>query len=63
MNPVQSDPPKHSFIFCYKEPLSDVDKLKKEITVRNEAIAKRDLSSALDSMKRLVQEYNTNIGQ
>ena len=41
-----------------------VDRLiiKKEIQLLSEAISKRDLDSALDSMKRLVPEYNPENG-
>ena len=35
----------------------------KEIQLLSEAISKRDLNSALDSMKRSVPEYNPENGQ
>ena len=37
--------------------------LQKEIQLLSEAISKRDLNSALESMKRLVPEYNPENGQ
>ena len=63
IDPVQSQPTKHYHIFCSKEPMPDAQKLQKEISALIEAIAQRDLSSVLDSMKRLVPEYNPNNGQ
>ena len=35
----------------------------KEIQLLSEAIEQRDINSALDSMKRLVREYNPENGQ
>ena len=43
--------------------MPDAETLQKEISVLSEAIAQRDFSSALDSMKRLVPEYNPNNGK
>jgi len=63
IDPTQSQPTKHPRIFCSEEPLPDAQKLHKEISVLSEAISQRDHSSALDSMKRLVSEYNPNNGQ
>jgi hypothetical protein len=37
--------------------------LQKEIQLLSEAILKRDLNSALESMKRPVPEYNNENGQ
>ena len=63
IDPEYSHPTKHPRIFCSEEPLPDTGILQKEISVLKEAIALRNLSSALDSMKRLVPEYNPNNGQ
>jgi len=63
IDPDYSKPTKHPRIFSSEEPLPDTDKLQKEINVLSGAIAKRDISLALDSMKRLVPEYNPNNGQ
>ena len=48
---------------CEPGPLPEAEVLQKEIGLLTEALAQRDLSSALDSMKRLVPEYNPNNGQ
>jgi len=61
INPDQSKPTKHPRIFCSEEPLPDTYELQKEISVITEAIKQRDISSALNSVKRLVPEYNFNI--
>ena len=55
--------PNHSLpntprIFSSEEPLPDAKVLQKEIGLLTEAVDQRDLSSAIDSMKRLVPEYN-----
>ena len=63
IDPNQSQPTKHPRIFCSEEPLNDAKNLKKEINFLTEAMAQRDLSLALDSMKRLVPEYNSNNGK
>ena len=63
IDPTKSKPTKHPRIFCSQEPLPDADKLQKGISVLSEAIAQRELSSAFDSMKRLVPEYNPENGQ
>ena len=63
IDPVQSQPTKHPRIFYSEEPLPDTEILQKEISVLKEAVAQRDLSSALDSMKRLVPEYKPNNGE
>ena len=63
IDPDQSQPTKHPRIFCSEEPLPGAKILQKEISVLREAITQRDISSALDSMKRLVPEYNPNNGQ
>ena len=62
-DPDQSQPTKHPRIFYSEEPLNDTETLKKEISLLTEVIAQRELSSALDSMKRLVPEYNPNNGK
>ena len=62
IDPVQSQPTKHPRIFCSEEPLPDTEILQKEISVLKEALVQRDLSLVLDSMKRLVPEYNPNNG-
>ena len=63
IDPVQSQPTKHPRIFCSEEPPPDANILEKEINVLTKVIAQRDLSSTLDSMKRLVPEYNPNNSQ
>ena len=63
IDPDQSQPTKHPRIFCSEEPLNDAKNLKKEINFLTEAMAQRDLSLSLDSMKRLVPEYNSNNGK
>ena len=62
IDPAKSQPTKHPRIFCSEEPPPDANILKKEISVLTEAIIMGDLSLALDSMKRLVPEYNPNNG-
>jgi len=63
IDPAQSQPTKHPRIFSSEEPLPDAKVLQNEISVLSEAIVHQDLSSALDSMKRLVPEYNPKNGQ
>ena len=63
IDPAQSQPTKHPRIFSSEEPLPDAKVLQKEIGLLTEALAQRDLSSAVDSMKRLVPEYNPINGQ
>ncbi len=63
IDPAQSQPTQHPRIFCSEEPLPEVKVLEKEIQLLTEAISKRDLNSALESMKRLVPEYNPENGQ
>ena len=63
IDPTKSKATKHPRIFCSEEPMPDSDNLQKGITLLSEAIAQSDLSSAIDSMKRLVPEYNRNNGQ
>ena len=58
IDPTKSQPTKHPRIFSSEEPLPDAKVLQKEIGLLTEAVAKCDLSSAVDSMKRLVPEYN-----
>lgn len=61
--PDQSQPTRHPRIFSSQEPLPESEILQKEIQLLSEAIEQRDLNSALESMKRLVPEYNPNNGQ
>ena len=63
IDPAQSQPTRHPRIYSSEEPLPESEVLKKEIQQLSEAISKRDLNSALDSMKRLVPEYNPENGQ
>ena len=63
IDPAQSKPTLHPRIFCSDEPLPATEVLQKEIQLLSEAISKRDLNSALESMKRLVPEYNPENGQ
>ena len=62
IDPDQSHPTQHPRIFFSKEPLPGVKELEKEISTLTIAIEKRDISNALDSMKRLVPEYNPDNG-
>jgi len=63
IDPVKSQSTKHPRIFCSEEPPPDANQLQKEIIGLSKAIAQRDPSLALDSMKQLVPEYNPNKGQ
>ena len=63
IDPAQSQPTHHPRIFCSEEPLPDAEKLEKEIRILSEAIVQWDLSSVLDSMKRLVPEYKPDNGK
>jgi FlaA1/EpsC-like NDP-sugar epimerase len=58
IDPAQSQPTRHPRIYSSEEPLPESEVLHKEIQLLTEAISKRDLNSALESMKRLVPEYN-----
>jgi len=58
IDPSKSMPTQHPRIFSSEEPLPESEILQKEIQLLSEAISKRDLYSALESMKRLVPEYN-----
>ena len=60
INPTQSQPTKHPRIFCSEEPIPDAETLRKEIDLLKKALAQRDLSSTINSMKSLVPEYNHN---
>lgn len=62
IDPAQSQPTRHPRIYSSEEPLPEYEVLKKEIQLLSEAISKRDLNSALESMKRLVPEYNPENG-
>ena len=63
IDPSQSQPTRHPRIFSSEEPLAESEILQKEVQLLSEAISKRDLNSALDTMKRLVPEYNPENGQ
>ena len=63
IDPAQSQPTRHPRIYSSEEPLPESEVLHKEIQLLSEAISKRDLNSALDSMKRLVPEYNPDNGK
>ena len=58
IDPAQAKTTRHPSIFASEEPLPESEILQKEIQLLSEAISKRDLNSALESMKRLVPEYN-----
>ena len=60
IDPEKSKPTKHPRIFCSEEPFPDEKILQKEMNLLSRAISKRDFSSALNSLKRLVPEYNPN---
>ena len=62
IDPLQSKPTKHPRIFCSEEGLPDSQILSKKISALSEAITNRDISSALNSMKGLVPEYNPDNG-
>jgi len=63
IDPAQSKPTRHPRIYSSEEPLPESEILQKEIQLLSESISKHDLNSALDSMKRLVPEYNPENGQ
>ena len=63
IDPAQSKPTSHPRIFSSEEPLPESEILQKEIQMLSKAIEQRDLNSALESMKRLVPEYNPENGQ
>ena len=63
IDPAHSQPTRHARIYSSDEPLPESEVLQKEILLLTEVISKRDLDSALDSMKRLVPEYNSENGQ
>ena len=63
INTVQSQPTRHPRIYSSEKPIPESEILQKEIQLLSEAISKRDLNSALESMKRLVPEYNPDNGQ
>ena len=63
IDPAQSQPTRHPRIYSSEEPLPETEVLHKEIKLLSEAISKRDLNSALDSMKRLVPEYKPDNGK
>jgi FlaA1/EpsC-like NDP-sugar epimerase len=60
---AQSQSTRHPRIYSSEEPLPTTEVLQKDIQLLSEAISKRDLNSALESMKRLVPEYNPENGQ
>ncbi|MCS5630601.1 MAG: polysaccharide biosynthesis protein, partial [Pirellulaceae bacterium] len=57
IDPAKSQPTRHPRIYSSEEPLPESEILQKEIQLLREAISKRDVNSALESMKRLVPEY------
>jgi len=63
IDPAQSQPTRHPRIYSSEEPLPESEFLQKEIQLLSESISKRDLNSALDSMKRLVPEYKPDNGK
>ena len=63
IDPAQSQPTQHPRIYSSEEPLAATEVLQKEIQLLTKAVEQRDLSAVLDSMKRLVPEYNPNNGQ
>ena len=63
IDPAQAQPTRHPRIFSSEEPLPESEILQKEVQLFREAIEQRDLNSALESMKRLVPEYNPENGQ
>ena len=58
----QSQPTRHPRIYSSEEPLPATEVLQKEIQLLTKAVEQRDLSAALDSMKRLVPEYKPENG-
>ncbi len=58
IDPAQSKPTQHPRIYSSEEPIPESEALQKEIQLLSDAISKRDLNSALESMKRLVPEYD-----
>ena len=63
IDPAQSKPTRHPRIYSSEEPLPESEVLQKGIQLLTEAISKRDLNSALESMKRLVPEYDPDNGK
>ena len=63
IDPAQAQPTLHPRIYSSEEPQPESEILQKEIQLLSEAISKCDLNSALESMKRLVPEYNSKNGQ
>ena len=63
IDPAQSQSTRHPRIFSSEEPLHESEVLQKEIQLLSKAVSRRDLNSALASMKRLVPEYNPENGQ
>jgi len=63
IDPAQSQPTRHPRIYSSEEPLPESEFLQKEIQLLSDAISKRDLYSALESMKRLVPEYKPDNGK
>jgi len=63
IDPAQSQPTRPPRIFSSEEPLPESEALQKEIQLLSDAISKRDLNSALESMKRLVPEYDPDNGK
>jgi FlaA1/EpsC-like NDP-sugar epimerase len=63
IDPAQAKSTLHPRIFSSEEPLPESEILQKEIQLLSEAISKRDLNSALESVIRLVPEYNPENSQ
>ena len=63
IDPAQSQPTRHLRIYSSEEPIPESEALQKEIQLLSDAISKRDLNSALESMKRLVPEYDPDNGK
>jgi len=62
IDPAKSQPTQHPRIYSSEEPPPKSEVLQKEIQLLTTAVEKCDLSAALESMKRLVSEYNPENG-
>ena len=63
IDPAQSQPTRHPRIYSSEEPLPESEVLQKGIQLLTKAVERRDISAAMDSMKQLVPEYNTENSQ
>jgi len=61
IDPTKSKPTQHPRIFFSQEPLPEANIVEKEIILLTEALSKNDLTNALNSLRRMVPEYNPNI--